>query len=81
MHLHVLVVVDYADTVLALSLTTRKRAEIVTDYAYTRFSNFAIEYLRENEKVRKTVFACSCGAPVKSFKHKNNVRNLVTLSL
>ena len=61
MHLHVLVVVYYADTVLALSLTTRKRAEIVADYAYTRFSNFAIEYLRENEKVRKTVFACSCG--------------------
>ena len=26
------------------------------DYADTRFSNFAIEYLRENEKVRETVF-------------------------
>ena len=34
---------------------------IVVDYADTGFSNFAIEYLRENEKVRETVFACSYG--------------------
>ena len=27
-----------------------------------RFSNFAIEYLRENGNVRKTTFACSHGA-------------------
>ena len=32
---------------------------VVVDYADTRFSNFAIEYFRENEKVRETVFACS----------------------
>ena len=29
---------------------------LITD---TGYSNFAIEYLRENEKVRETVFACS----------------------
>ena len=28
---------------------------IVVDYADTRFSNFKIEYLRDNEKVRETV--------------------------
>ena len=32
------------------------------DYADTRFFNFAIEYLRENEKVRETVLAFSYGA-------------------
>ena len=30
------------------------------------------EYLRENEKVRETVFACSYGAQVESFKQKKN---------
>ena len=35
-----------------------------------RFSNFANEYLRENEKVCKTVFDCSYGAQVESFKEK-----------
>ena len=33
-----------------------------------RFSKFAIEYLRKNKTVRKTVFACSYVAQVKSFK-------------
>ena len=32
-----------------------------------RFSNFAIKYLRENENVRETVFACSYGAQVDFF--------------
>ena len=54
---------------------------VVLDYADTGFSNFAIEYLRENEKVRETVFACSYGAQVESFKQKKMVKNLVTLSL
>ena len=36
--------------------------------------------LRENEKFRETVFACSFGAQVKSFQQKNG-KNLVTLSL
>ena len=45
-----------------------------------RFSNFAIEYLRENEKVRETVFVCSYGAQVESLKQKK-VKNVMTLSL
>ena len=36
----------------------------------TQFSNFVTEYLRENEKVCATVFACSYGAHVKSFRRK-----------
>ena len=32
---------------------------VVIDYSDTGFSIFAIEYLRENEKVRETVFDCS----------------------
>ena len=43
---------------------------VVVDYADTRFSNFANEYLRENEKFRETVFACSYGAQVKFVKPK-----------
>ena len=34
----------------------------VKDYAGTGFSNFAIEYLCENDKVHEPVFACSYGA-------------------
>ena len=45
-----------------------------------RFLNFTIEYLRKNKKVRETVFACSYGAKVESFKQKIVVKNLVTLS-
>ena len=36
----------------------------------SQFSNFAIEYLREMKKFRKTVFACSYGAQVESSKPK-----------
>ena len=32
------------------------------------FPNFAFKYLREDEKFRETVFACSYGAQVESFK-------------
>ena len=39
-----------------------------------------MEYLRENEKVRETVFACSYGAQVESVKQTEMVKNLVTLS-
>ena len=46
-----------------------------------QFSNFAIEYFRENEKVCETVFVCSYGAQVESFKAKKMVKILVTLSL
>ena len=37
--------------------------------------------LCEKEKVLKTIFACSYGAKVKSFKQKQIVNNLLTLSL
>ena len=46
----------------------QKFENVVVDYAYDGFFIFAIEYLRENEKVRETVFACSYGAQVESFK-------------
>ena len=51
-------------------------ARVVADYAENRFSNFAIEYLRENEKFRETLFACSYGAQEKKID-----KNVVTLSL
>ena len=41
---------------------------VVVDYADTPFWNFAIKYLRKNEKVNETIFARSYGAQVKSFK-------------
>ena len=39
------------------------------------------EYLRENEKVRETVFACSYGAQIEYFTPTKMVKNFVTLSL
>ena len=39
------------------------------------------EYLRENEKVRETVFACSYGAQVESFKQKNGQKSRDTVLL
>ena len=51
-----------------LYLEKKLHVRIVVDYAETQFSNFAIEYLLK--KVCKTVFACSFGAQVKSFKPK-----------
>ena len=38
------------------------------EYADALYSNFAMEYLRENEKVIEIGFACSNGAQVESFK-------------
>ena len=55
--------------------------EKIVENVDTRFSNFAIEYLRENETFYETVFACSFGAQVESLKPKKMVKNLVTLSL
>ena len=46
-------------------------------YTDTRFSNFAIEYLHENEKVRETVFACSSGPRSKLLCQKNDGRKLL----
>ena len=39
----------------------------VNEYVDTWFSNFAIEYLLENETFPTTVFACSYDAQVESF--------------
>ena len=52
----------------------------VVDFADMRFSNFAIEYLHKNEKIRKSVFDCSYG-PRSDLLRKKMVENLVTLSL
>ena len=40
----------------------------VIDYTEMRISDLILEYLRENEKVRETVLACSYGAHLKSFE-------------
>ena len=54
---------------------------VINDYADTQFSNFAIEYLHEREKVRETVFACSYWVHVESFKQKQYGQNFGTLSI
>ena len=41
----------------------------------------AIEYLGENENFRETVFACSYGAQVESFKPKNGRKSSDTVPL
>ena len=54
----------------------------MTNTALSRiFLTSAIEYLRENEKVRETVYVCSFGAQNKSLKQKKSTKNLVTLPL
>ena len=45
---------------------------VVVDYADTRYSNFAIEYLLENETFRETVFACSYWVQVEFFSQQKN---------
>ena len=54
----------------------------VVNYTGRQISNFAINYLRKNEKVRETVFACSYGAQVQSFKQNNGrkSRDIVPLT-
>ena len=39
------------------------------------------EHLRENKKLRETVFACSYGAQVEYFKQKNGQQSRDTVSL
>ena len=53
---------------------------VVNDYEDTGFANFANEYLRENEKFSKTVFACSYGAMSNILSQTIMVENHVTLS-
>ena len=62
-------------------LTKKSGVLVVVDYADTGFSIFAIEYLRENENVCKTVFACSYGAKAESFKPKNSQKYRDTVPL
>ena len=45
------------------------------------FFSFAIKYHRENEKDRKTVYVCSCGAQVESFKQKKAKKSGDTATL
>ena len=52
----------------------------VFDYVDMRFSVFAIEYLRKNEKVSKTVLPVYMG-PRSNLLIKKMVKNLVTLFL
>ena len=63
---------------ISISTVNKKlRVHVVVDYVDMRFSKFAIEYLPENKKVCETVFACSYGAQVESFKsyrQQNQVR-------
>ena len=65
----------------SLYLKKKLLVSIVADYADTRLSNFALAYLRENEKVRDTVVACSYGAQVESFKQKNGRKSRNTVPL
>ena len=48
---------------------------VFIDYADTGFSNFVIEYLRENEKFRETVFACAYEAQVEFLAKKNGQKS------
>ena len=43
----------------------------VGNYTDTRFLNFAIEYLRKNEKFHETIFGSSYYTQVESCKQKN----------
>ena len=63
-----------------LYLKKNLRVRLVNVNADTRFSNFAIEYLWENKKVRETVFASSYGAK-SIFKQKNWQKSRDTASL
>ena len=63
------------------SVAKEKFVLIVVDYVDIRFLNFAIEYLRENEKAHETVFAFSYGARSNLLCKKKRVENLVTLPL
>ena len=57
---------------------------VVVDYADTRFSNFPSnisEYLSDNKNFRETVFDCSYGAQVESFKPKNGRKSHDTVPL
>ena len=51
-------------------------------WAVSNFSNFKLEYLRENEFLSETVLACLFGAQMGSINEiKNAKKKLVTLPL
>ena len=45
-------------------------AYAAVDYVDTRISNYAIEYLRENENIRDYFWACSLGTKKEYFKQQ-----------
>ena len=51
-------------------LYLKKNLHVHVVHVDMQFSNFTIEYLFENEKVRETVFACSYVAQVESWNKK-----------
>ena len=51
-------------------LRQKFHVSVINEYDGSLILKFAIEYLRGNEKVRETVFFCSYGAQVESFKQK-----------
>ena len=66
--------------VYAKTTLTRTRCQcIVVNYADTLFSNFANEFLCENETVHETVFAGLCGDQVESFKQNKCRKSCDTL--
>ena len=57
------------------------RSFMTQQLSWSNIVSSTIYNLCEKEKVLKTIFACSYGAKVKSFKQKQIVNNLLTLSL
>ena len=53
----------------------------VGNYTDTRFLNFAIEYLRKNEKFHETIFGSSYYTQVESCKQKNGRKSRDTVPL
>ena len=54
-----------------LNLNSSQLQHLMQLIAGTRFLNFSIKCLRENEKVRETVLACSYWAQIESFEQSN----------
>ena len=57
------------------------RVLVVNDYVDTQFSKFAIEYLSENAKVRKTVLPVHIGPRTNLLSKKNGQQSCDTVPL
>ena len=57
------------------SLLKKLCVRVVVDYADTRFSNFAIEYLRENEKFCETFLSIHMGPRSNLYSPKNGQKS------